>query len=306
MPSPETAWSPASAGRTQAGGSAPAIDVLGVRVNVLDLDRTLDIFDRWITEGHREYVCVTGVHGVMESRRDERLRQIHNEAGLVTPDGMPLVWWARSQGWRYARRVYGPDLLLACCERSITAGYRHFFYGGGDGVADLLARRLSRRFPGLCIAGTYTPPFRPLTPEEDDEVVARINEAAPDIVWVGLSTPKQEHWMAEHAGRLDVPVLIGVGAAFDFHAGLKPQAPRWMQQSGLEWLFRLGTEPRRLWKRYLMNNPGFVWLALQELWRKAPVLGSPGETVPACLAEAIDCQPRRRASQPAPVEQRIA
>ena len=294
MPSPDIA------------AAAPAIDVLGVRVNVLDMERTLDILDRWITEGHREYVCVTGVHGVMESRRDERLQQIHNEAGLVTPDGMPLVWWARSQGWRQARRVYGPDLLLACCERSITTGYRHFFYGGGDGVADLLARRLSRRFSGLCVAGTYTPPFRPLSPEEDEEVVARINEAAPDIVWVGLSTPKQEFWMAEHAGRLEAPVLIGVGAAFDFHAGLKAQAPRWMQQSGLEWLFRLGTEPRRLWKRYLMNNPAFVWLALQELWRAAPALRAPSDAVPACLAEAMECQSRRRASQPAPVEQRIA
>ena len=271
---------------------APAIDVLGVRVNVLDMDRTLDILDRWITEGLRRYVCVTGVHGVMESRRDERLRQIHNAAGLVTPDGMPLVWWARSQGWRHARRVYGPDLLLACCERSITTGYRHFFYGGGDGVADLLARRLGRRFSGLCVAGTYTPPFRPLTAAEDEEVVARINEAAPDIVWVGLSTPKQELWMAEHVGRLDAPVLIGVGAAFDFHAGLKRQAPRWVQQSGLEWAFRLGTEPRRLWKRYLKNNPEFVWLALQELWRAAPPLRTPHEGVPA--------------SQPAPVEQRVA
>ena len=248
------------------GGNAPRVDVLGVQVSVLDMDLTLDILDGWITEGHREYVCVTGVHGVMESRRDEALREIHNNAGLVTADGMPLVWWAQWQGWRQARRVYGPDLLLACCERSITTGYRHFFYGGGDGVAELLARRLSRRFPGLTVAGTYTPPFRRLTPDEDAEVVSRINAAAPDIVWVGLSTPKQEYWMAEHVGRLEVPALIGVGAAFDFHAGLKPQAPRWMQHTGLEWLFRLGTEPRRLWKRYLVNNPAFLWLAWQELW----------------------------------------
>jgi N-acetylglucosaminyldiphosphoundecaprenol N-acetyl-beta-D-mannosaminyltransferase len=250
--------------------AVPRVDVLGVQVSVLDMDSTLDILDRWITEGHREYVCVTGVHGVMESRRNEELRKIHNAAGLVTADGMPLVWWSRWHGWRDARRVYGPDLLLASCERSLTTGYRHFFYGGGEGVADLLAKRLSRRYPGLAVAGTYTPPFRPLTADEDQEVVHRINDAAPDIVWVGLSTPKQEFWMAEHVGRLDVPALIGVGAAFDFHAGLKPQAPRWMQHSGLEWLFRLGTEPRRLWKRYLINNPAFVWLAMQELWRTAP------------------------------------
>jgi N-acetylglucosaminyldiphosphoundecaprenol N-acetyl-beta-D-mannosaminyltransferase len=262
----------------------PRVDVLGVDVRVLDIDRTLEIFDHWITEGEREYVCVTGVHGVMESRRDERLRGIHNQAGLVTADGMPLVWWARCQGWRQARRVYGPDLLLACCERSMTTGYRHFFYGGGDGVADLLASRLTRRFPRLIVAGTFTPPFRPLTPEEDEDVVAQINSAAPDIIWVGLSTPKQEYWMAEHVDRFDAAVLIGVGAAFDFHAGLKPQAPRWMQSSGLEWLFRLATEPRRLWKRYLVNNPAFLWLALQQAWRAAPP--ATPEVAPATLPAA--------------------
>jgi N-acetylglucosaminyldiphosphoundecaprenol N-acetyl-beta-D-mannosaminyltransferase len=261
MPWPETA--------------IPRVDVLGVGVSVLDIEQTLDILDRWITEGHRDYVCVTGVHGVMESRRDDTLRQIHNRAGLVSADGMPLVWWSRLRGWRHARRVYGPDLLLACCERSITTGYRHFFYGGGEDVADLLARRLGRRFPGLVVAGTYTPPFRPLTPEEDEDVVGRINDAAPDIVWVGLSTPTQEYWMAQHVGRLQAPVLVGVGAAFDFHAGLKPQAPRWMQQSGLEWLFRMATEPRRLGRRYLVNNPAFLWLAMQELLRPAPAIETP-------------------------------
>jgi N-acetylglucosaminyldiphosphoundecaprenol N-acetyl-beta-D-mannosaminyltransferase len=248
----------------------PCVDVLGVRVSVLDIERALDVIDNWVTGGHRNYICISGVHGVMESRRDETLRHIHNRAGLVTADGMPLVWWSRLQGWSDARRVYGPDLMLACCERSITTGYRHFFYGGAEGVADLLALRLSRRFPGLIVAGTYTPPFRPLAPQEDEDVVDMINAASPDIVWVGLGTPKQEYWMAEHVGRLQAPVLIGVGAAFDFHAGLKPQAPRWMQHSGLEWLFRLGTEPRRLWKRYLVNNPAFLWLAVQALWRSAP------------------------------------
>jgi N-acetylglucosaminyldiphosphoundecaprenol N-acetyl-beta-D-mannosaminyltransferase len=243
------------------------MDVLGVHVSALNLDQALDVLDHWITTGSREYVCVTGVHGVMESRRDETLRRIHNAAGLVTPDGMPLVWWARALGHSHVGRVYGPDLLLACCERSLTAGYRHFFYGGGDRVADLLAQRLARRFRGLAIAGTYTPPFRALTPEEDAQVIRRINDSGADIVWVGLSTPKQEYWMADHVGRIEAPVMIGVGAAFDFHAGLKRQAPVWMQHGGLEWLFRLATEPRRLWKRYLANNPAFVWLALEELWR---------------------------------------
>jgi N-acetylglucosaminyldiphosphoundecaprenol N-acetyl-beta-D-mannosaminyltransferase len=247
--------------------SIPRVDVLGVRVSAVTMDQTLEVLDHWITTGQQRYVCVTGVHGVMESRRDETLRQIHNGAGLVTPDGMPLVWWSQATGQRHTERVYGPDLLLSCCQRSITTGYRHFFYGGGDGVAERLVQRLTRRFPGLEVAGTYTPPFRPLTHQEDEDVVNRINDAAPDIVWVGLSTPKQEYWMAQHVGRLQAPVLVGIGAAFDFHAGLKRQAPRWMQRSGLEWLFRLSTEPRRLGKRYLVNNPAFVWLALQEVWR---------------------------------------
>jgi exopolysaccharide biosynthesis WecB/TagA/CpsF family protein len=149
--------------------------------------------------------------------------------------------------------------MLACCERSVLKGWRHFIYGGGPGVPDLLSDRLQKRFPGLKIVGTLSPAFRPLTDEEDEEVVRVINEARPDIVWVGLSTPKQERWMAAHRNRLRASVLLGVGAAFDFHAGLKPQAPRWMQRMGLEWLFRLAVEPRRLWRRYLTNNPRFVW-----------------------------------------------
>jgi N-acetylglucosaminyldiphosphoundecaprenol N-acetyl-beta-D-mannosaminyltransferase len=157
-------------------------------------------------------------------------------------------------------------LLLACCDRSIATGYRHFFYGGEAGVADLLARRLTARFPGLAVAGTCAPPFRPLTRPEDEDIVRRINETCADIVWVGLGTPKQEYWMAEHLNRIDAPVMIGVGAAFDIHAGRKKQAPLWMQRSGLEWSFRLATEPRRLWKRYLYNNPAFVWTALQHIW----------------------------------------
>jgi N-acetylglucosaminyldiphosphoundecaprenol N-acetyl-beta-D-mannosaminyltransferase len=173
-------------------------------------------------------------------------------------------------GFRHVERVYGPDLMLAVCERSTERDYRHFFYGGAPGVAEKLAVELQSRFPGLQVAGTYSPPFRPLTPEEDRRVVEHINSAQSDIIWVGISTPKQERWMGEHVGRLCAPVLIGVGAAFDFHAGLKRQAPRWMQKSGLEWSFRLMTEPRRLWHRYLVNNPFFLWLIfLQALGRKA-------------------------------------
>jgi len=201
----------------------------------------------------------------MQSQVDPSLRDIHNQAGLVTPDGMPLVWLSRLRGHHHVQRVYGPDLMLACCEASIRNGYRHFFYGGGPGVAERLAKRLGQRFDGLQVVGTWTPPFRDLTTAEEEALIDRIASSKPDIVWVGLSTPKQERWMARYIGRLPAAVLIGVGAAFDMHAGITRQAPRWMQRSGLEWLFRLATEPRRLWRRYLTNNPRFVWRLFLQL-----------------------------------------
>jgi N-acetylglucosaminyldiphosphoundecaprenol N-acetyl-beta-D-mannosaminyltransferase len=235
------------------------VNVLGVGVDALDLSQAIAIIEGWIDRGERHYTCVTGVHGVMESQRDEALRKIHNAAGLVTPDGMPLVWLCRLQRGGCVDRVYGPDLLLAYCAQSSATGRRHFFYGGMPGVPEALAARLQERFPQLMVAGGYSPPFRQLAASEDEEIVDRINEAAPDIVWVGLSTPKQERWMHDHLGRLNAPALIGIGAAFDFVSGRKRQAPRWMQRSGLEWTFRLASEPRRLWRRYLLNNPLFLW-----------------------------------------------
>jgi N-acetylglucosaminyldiphosphoundecaprenol N-acetyl-beta-D-mannosaminyltransferase len=244
---------------------APKANILGVRVSAINMEMALSTIDEWITRQDPHYVCVTGVHGIMESQRDGVLHRIHNAAGLVTPDGMPLVWLSWLMGFRHVERVYGPDLMLAVCEHSAKQGYRQFFYGGAPGVAEKLAARLQSRFPGLQVSGFYAPPFRPLTPEEDQAVVEQINAAQPDILWVGISTPKQERWMAEHVGRLCAPVLIGVGAAFDFHAGIKKQAPRWMQKGGLEWLFRLLTEPRRLWRRYLTNNPLFLWLVLLQV-----------------------------------------
>lgn len=251
------------------------VNVLGVGVSVVTMEQALSRIQRWVANNDRQYVCVTGVHGVMESQREERLRRVHNHAGMVTPDGMPLVWLSRLKKFRSAERVYGPDLLLACCERFLERRYRHFFYGGGGGVADRLADRLKARFPGLEVVGCLSPPFRKLSPQEDSEIVAQINASHPDIVWVGLSTPKQEIWMAEHVGLVTARVLIGVGAAFDFHAGLKRQAPRWMQQSGLEWLFRLCSEPHRLWRRYLINNPLFLWrVLLQEIGARRYYLNS--------------------------------
>ncbi|MGH7830427.1 MAG: WecB/TagA/CpsF family glycosyltransferase, partial [Candidatus Binatia bacterium] len=176
--------------------SAARANILGVGVSAVDPDAALATIESWILRRERHYVCVTGVHGIMESRRDRELRRIHNAAGLVTPDGMPLVWVSRLMGFSRVRRVYGPDLMLALCERSVKPGYRHFFYGGAAGVAEKLAARLQTRFPGLDVAGFYSPPFRALTPEEERETVERINAAQADIVWVGISTPKQERWMA--------------------------------------------------------------------------------------------------------------
>lgn len=248
----------------------PRVDVLGVGISPTTIEGTLARFEDWISRGSPNYVCVTGVHGVMESQRDAELRRIHNGAGLVVPDGMPLVWLCRADGHEGTERVYGPDLLLAACEWSIAANASHFFYGGAEGVPDRLADRLRSRFRGLRVAGTYSPPFRELTSEEDAAVVRRIDDSGADIVWVGLSTPKQERWMAAHVGRLTAPVLVGVGAAFDFHSGRKRQAPSWMQRNGLEWLFRTLQEPRRLGPRYLRNNPAFMLQLLRRMPRSSP------------------------------------
>ena len=250
-------------------GPPLTVNVLGVGVSAINMAMAVAAIDGWIARREHHYVTITGVHGIIECQDDAELRAIHNRAGLVTPDGMPLVWLSWLNGRADVDRVYGPDLMLALCERSCERGYRHFFYGGNDGVAERLRDRLVARYPSLNVVGIHTPPFRPLTPEEDEAVIARINDSGADLVWVGLSTPKQERWMAAHLGRLHAAAMIGVGAAFDFHAGLKPQAPRWMQRAGLEWLFRTVCEPRRLGARYLKNNPRFLALiALQLLGLK--------------------------------------
>lgn len=234
------------------------VDVLGVGVSTINQDMALDEVTRWIETGERHYVCVTGVHGVMESQRDPELKAIHNASGLTTPDGMPMVWAGHKAGAAWMDRVYGPDLMLNVLTRAAERGWSSFLYGGKDGVPELLARKLAERIPGVTIAGSHSPPFRPLTEAEDAAIVDRINDSGAQLVWVGLSTPKQERWMAAHRERLTAPALFGVGAAFDFHAGLVPQAPPWMQRNGLEWLYRLTKEPKRLWRRYLVNNPAYL------------------------------------------------
>ena len=238
-------------------------DILGVCVSAINMEDAVALIEHRIATRTPTFVCITSVHGIIESLGHPRLRKIHNDAGLVTPDGMPQVWMSRWLGFDRTRRVYGPDLDLmrTLSALSVSRGYRHFYYGGDHGVADRLKQTLIRSYPGLQVVGTLTPPFRPLSPEEDDAVIAQINAAKPDIVWVGLSTPKQEFWMAAHVGRLDAPVLIGVGAAFDFLAGIKKRAPRWIRRSGLAWLFRLLQEPRRLWRRYFTIVPQFAILA---------------------------------------------
>ncbi|HXE42255.1 MAG TPA: WecB/TagA/CpsF family glycosyltransferase [Candidatus Baltobacteraceae bacterium] len=234
------------------------VNVLGVGISVLNLKTALDAIAEAIRECRKGYICVTGVHGVMEAQSDEAFRAILNNAFLCTPDGMPMVWMGKIHGHKEMRRVYGPDLMLDVCAWSENSGAKHFFYGGADGVADLLAKKLKEKFPRIEIVGTYTPPFRALNPQEEKELQEKIGATKPDIFWVGLSTPKQEKFMAEFLPKLDATLMIGVGAAFDFHSGRVKQAPRWMQRSGLEWFYRLCQEPKRLAKRYFKNNPLFA------------------------------------------------
>jgi N-acetylglucosaminyldiphosphoundecaprenol N-acetyl-beta-D-mannosaminyltransferase len=243
----------------------PRVNVLGVGISVLNIPTALNIIEGWIINDERHYVCVTGVHGVMEAQHDKDFKRILNSAGLCTPDGMPMVWLGRLNGFRKMDRVYGPDLMLALCELSARKGYRNFFYGGAQGVPEKVAAKIKERFPGFVSVGAFSPPFRPLTSEEDENVVSIINRSGADILWVGLSTPKQERWMAAHLERLEVPVMLGVGAAFDFLSGRVKQAPRFLRRLCLEWLYRLIQEPKRLWKRYATNNPLFLMNILLQL-----------------------------------------
>jgi N-acetylglucosaminyldiphosphoundecaprenol N-acetyl-beta-D-mannosaminyltransferase len=232
--------------------------VLGVRVDSVQIPEVIARVQEWIVRRDRcRYIAVTGMHGVMEAQ--------HDAAFKVVPDGMPLVWLGRLRGLRLPRRVYGPELMLSVCQRTAASGVRHFFYGGAPGIPEKLAENLRSRFSGLQVVGTYSPPFRPLNPGDEQEIVDVINAAAPDVLWVGLSTPKQEKWMHAHRDRLRVPVLVGVGAAFDINSGMKQQAPAWMREHGMEWLFRLFQEPQRLWRRYILYGSEFIFYVTLEL-----------------------------------------
>jgi N-acetylglucosaminyldiphosphoundecaprenol N-acetyl-beta-D-mannosaminyltransferase len=238
-------------------------------VAVLDYEGAATWIERMIESGQPGYVCHAAVNTLMNARRDPEVRRALDAATLVLPDGMPIVWALRSLGESIADRVYGPDLMLIECERLRQSGARHFLYGGRDRDATIaLAAALRERFPGIAIAGSWTPPFRDLSEPEETEVAEMIDRSGADVVWVGTGSPRQERWMARMRPRLRAPVLVGVGAAFDFHAGLVRQAPAWMQRRGLEWLHRLAREPRRLGPRYLRDNPAFLALWARQWLRE--------------------------------------
>lgn len=217
------------------------------------------------------HVCVFAVDSLLKCRDDPRLASVANGAWMTLCDGMPLVLIGRLAARLPAERCYGPDVMLGVLDRGRAAGLRHYFYGGADEeTSRLLQERMEARFPGLAVAGREVPPFRPLTEEERRETAARIDASGADVVWVGLGTPKQDFWMGDMRPLLKAPVIVAVGAAFAFHAGKVPQAPRWMQRACLEWLYRLCAEPRRLWRRYLLGNPRFVWLVLRQLLTRRP------------------------------------
>ncbi|MES1262594.1 MAG: WecB/TagA/CpsF family glycosyltransferase [Acidobacteriota bacterium] len=256
--------------RTEHATAPVKQDVLGVGISATSYAEVAAVCAGWIENRAAaraaRYICVTSVHGVMEARKDSSLRAVFNEADIATPDGMPVVWALRSFGFPEQQRVYGPTLMLTLCEQAEQRGHRIFLYGGRPEALEALGVHLRERFPRLVIAGSYSPPFRPLTVQEELSVRREIATAAPDLLFVGISTPKQERWMAEHRACFPGVVMAGVGAAFDFHAGRVRQAPGWMQRRGLEWLFRLTMEPTRLWKRYILVTPLFLpcW-ALQKL-----------------------------------------
>ncbi len=248
--------------------------VLGVGVDAIDMDAAIRQLRAWRDDRAtvRTYVCVTPAHSLMDCHDDPALRAIFQSAGMVTPDGMGVVWLLRLLGHKSVGRVYGPDLLRETCARGEGEGWSHYFLGGTEPVLDALLAKLRQTSPGLRVAGAASPPFRALSAIEEQQLVDEINRSDADFVWVALGSPNQERWMSTMRGRLDPPVLLGIGAAFDFLSGNKKQAPPWIQRAGLEWAYRLGTEPRRLWPRY-RRYPRFVGLAAVEVARHRLRLG---------------------------------
>jgi N-acetylglucosaminyldiphosphoundecaprenol N-acetyl-beta-D-mannosaminyltransferase len=252
--------------RRDASAAAPSVaaavatrEILGLPIAMTDYEQAMDVMDGMVAQRERGYVCAVAVHAVMVAQRDAEMKQALLGSTLTVPDGMPLVWAANALGESLPNRVYGPELMRRYSQRCATQGHRVWLYGGRDqGHLVQLSLRLRQRHEGIQIVGGYAPPFRPLTLEEEDAVADQINRAQPDVLWVGIGVPKQEKWMARMRDKLDVPVMAAVGAAFDFHAGRISQAPPWMQDRGLEWIYRIAQEPRRLLPRYLYYNPAFL------------------------------------------------
>jgi N-acetylglucosaminyldiphosphoundecaprenol N-acetyl-beta-D-mannosaminyltransferase len=250
---------------TGAVASVSTRPILGVPVALTDYAEVTEVMDSLVETRERGYICAAPVHALIEARDDPEMRDALLGSTLVVPDGMPLVWAANLLGASLRDRVYGPELMLRYSDRCAERGHRVWLYGGRDQDSLVqLALSMRRRHPGITIVGGYSPPHRPLTDEEETALARQINQAEPDVVWVGIGVPKQEKWMARMRDRLEVPVMCGVGAAFDFHSGRVAQAPAWMQERGLEWLYRIGQEPRRLLPRYLTSNPRFVAAFLRQ------------------------------------------
>jgi N-acetylglucosaminyldiphosphoundecaprenol N-acetyl-beta-D-mannosaminyltransferase len=236
----------------------PRVNILGVGISATNMAEAINTILSWTQQGERHYVCFSPVHAVMECQRDAELREIHNRSGMTVPDGMPLVWAGRLQGFTKINRVFGPELMFNLCRISVRQGFTHYLYGGDAGVADKLCQRLEEKFPGIRIVGTFTPPFRPLNKSEEKGLIEQVAKLKPDLFWVGLGCPKQERFMAEYLPKLDTKVMLGVGAAFDFHTGRALDAPDWIKRAGLQWLHRFIQDPKRLWKRNLIDSPTFV------------------------------------------------
>jgi N-acetylglucosaminyldiphosphoundecaprenol N-acetyl-beta-D-mannosaminyltransferase len=250
------------------GGATP--EILGVPIKALSVDDVIEAIDQWVTNGDQKYICTMDVHALTVIRADPDLRRIYGAAEMVTPDGMPLVWYLRHHGFPQAQRVCGPDLMPAVMNAFQGLGYRHYLYGASERTLQALMKELKNRFPGIKIVGAYSPPYRGLAPREAAQIDRMINDTAPDIVWVGLGAPKQDRWMAEHRATLNAPVLIGVGAAFDMVGGTIPRAPEIMQRAGLEWIFRIALEPRRLLGRYVVSNWRFALALAAERLKSSP------------------------------------
>lgn len=240
--------------------------ILNVGISAIDMNDACSLVEDAVSRRQKKYICVCPVGTIMECKRNEKVLKSINSSDLATPDGMPTVWIGKMRGYKNIRRVYGPELMQNICDISMKKGYKNYFYGSSQGVLNKLKEKLNKKYPGLFISGICSPPFRQLTKEEDDKIVENINNNNPDIIWVGLGSPKQDLWMHEHRSKINAPLMIGVGAAFDFLAGVKPQAPCWIRNNGFEWLFRLIIEPKRLWRRYLIDNPLFIYYVGMELF----------------------------------------